>query len=262
MLGFDPISQHPISDISPLERITGTIYVTDSNDTATITGAVAVIGSISVTDGTDTAFISGANRADGYILATDGTDTATLTGASSISGSISVTDQNDIADLTGSSSIVGTINVTDQNDTANITANAVPLPDTVDMHDGFTKDEIKRYKKLQKKIAQAEAAKVQIRRDKAQLRKQQIADLVDPKPVVQVKQTKVKSEAEVKIGKPPVDTKRLNAVIANLERQQKELLQAVAYRNEIVRAQTQLAILEAKARADELDDEEALLMLL
>ena len=105
------------------------------------------------------------------------------------------------------------------------------------------------------------AAKVQARRDKALLRKQQISDLVDPKPT-QLKQTKVESEAEVKIGKPPVDTKRLNAVIANLERQKQELLQAVAYRNELVRLQTELAILEAKARADELDDEEALLMLL
>ena len=261
MLGFDPISQHPISDIAPLDRITGTIYVVDSNDTATITGAVAVVGSISVTDGTDIAVISGDNRSDGYILATDGQDTATLTGASSISGVINTTDEDDTANIVGLASIVGTINVTDQNDTANIVGNAVPLPDQTDMHDGFTKDEVKRYKKLQKKIAEAEAAKVQARRDKALLRKQQISDLVDPKPT-QLKQTKVESQAEVKIGKPPVDTKRLNAVIANLERQKQELLQAVAYRNELVRLQTELAILEAKARADELDDEEALLMLL
>lgn len=261
MLGFDPISQHPISDIAPLERITGTIYVVDSNDTATITGAVAVIGSISVTDGNDLAVISGDNRSDGYILATDGQDTATLTGASSISGVINTTDENDTANIVGFASIVGTINVTDQNDTANIVGNVVPLPDQTDTHDGFTKEEYKRYKKLQKKIAEAEAAKVQARRNKALLRKQQIADLVDPKPT-QLKQTKVESQPEVKIGKPPVDTKRLNAVIANLERQQQELLQAVAYRNELARLQTQLAILEAKARADELDDEEALLMLL
>ena len=146
--------------------------------------------------------------------------------------------------------VTGAIYAVDQNDTANLVG-TVTGGEQIDTHDGFTKDEIKRYKKLQKKIAQAEAAKIQLRLDKALLRKQQIADLVDPKPVVQLKQTKVKSQAEVKIGKPPVDTKRLNAVIANLERQQKELLQAVAYRNEIVRAQTQLAILEAKARADE-----------
>lgn len=157
--------------------------------------------------------------------------------------------------------VTGVIYAVDQNDSCNIVGTVSGGEVQMDMHDGFTKDEVKRYKKLQKKIAEAEAAKVQARRDKALLRKQQISDLVDPK-TTQLKQTKVESEAEVKIGKPPVDTKRLNAVIANLERQKQELLKAVAHRNELVRLQTELAILEAKARADELDDEEALLMLL
>lgn len=157
--------------------------------------------------------------------------------------------------------VTGAIYAIDQNDTCDIVGTVTGGEVAVDTHDGFTREEYKRYKKIQKKIAEAEARKVQARRDKALLRKQQIADLVDPKPT-QLKQTKVESQPEVKIGKPPVDTKRLNAVIANLERQQQELLQAVAYRNELARLQTQLAILEAKARADELDDEEALLMLL
>lgn len=158
--------------------------------------------------------------------------------------------------------VTGVIYAIDQNDSCDFVGTVTGGEVTVDTHDGFTKDEIKRIKKIQKKIAEAEAAKVQARRDKSLLRKQQIADLVDPKPVVKLNVSKVKSEAEVKIGKPPIDTKRLNAVIANLERQKQELLQAVAYRNELVRLQTELAILEAKARADELDDEEALLMLL
>lgn len=157
--------------------------------------------------------------------------------------------------------VTGVIYAIDQNDSCDFVGTVTGGEVTVDTHDGFTKDEIKRIKKIQKKIAQTEAAKIQARRDKSLLRKQQIADLVDPKPV-QLKETKVELQAEVKIGKPPIDTKRLNAVIANLERQKQELLQAVAYRNELVRLQTELAILEAKARADELDDEEALLMLL
>jgi len=260
VLGFDPISQHPISDISPLERITGTIYVTDSDDTATITGAVAVIGSISDTDGTDTAYISGANRADGYILATDGTDTATLTGASTISGSISVTDENDTANLVGATSISGTIDVTDEDDTANIIGSVVPFPDTIDMHDGFTKEEVKRMKKLQKKLAQAEAAKIQARLDKQLLRKQQIRDLVDPKPV-QVNSPKVESVSEVKIDKPSTDLKKLNATIINLQRQQEQLLKTVELRNQIAQAQAMLAIHEAQMAAER-DDEEALLLLI
>jgi hypothetical protein len=156
--------------------------------------------------------------------------------------------------------VTGVIYAVDQNDSCGLIGTVSGGGEiTMDMHDGFTKEEVKRIKKLQKKIAQAEADKIQARREKSLLRKQQIRDLVDP---TQVKVTKVESEAEVKIVKPTIDTKRINAVLANLERQKQELLQAVAYRNEIVRAQTQLAILEAKARADELDDEEALLMLL
>jgi len=77
MLGFTPISNQPISDIQQ-PRITGTIYATDNNDSATLTGAVAITGTISATDGTDTAIIYAKELVSGYILATDGQDTADL----------------------------------------------------------------------------------------------------------------------------------------------------------------------------------------
>lgn len=158
-----------------------------------------------------------------------------------VSGAIYVVDQNDLCDFVGTVSGGGDI--------------------TIDMHDGFTREEVKRIKKLQKRIAEAEAAKVQARRNKALLRKQQLADLVDPKPVVQVNETKVKSDTEVKIGKPPVDTQRLNATIINLQRQQEQLLKTVELRNQIAQAQAMLAIHEAQMAAER-DDEEALLLLL
>ena len=157
--------------------------------------------------------------------------------------------------------VTGVIYAVDQNDTCDIVGTVTGGEITVDTHDGFTKDEIKRYKKMQKRIAQAEAAKVQARRDKSLLRKQQIADLVDPKPVVQVNAPKVKSEAEVKIDKPSIDTKRLNATIINLQRQQQQLLKTVELRNQIAQAQAMLAIHEAQMAAER-DDEEALLLLL
>jgi hypothetical protein len=157
--------------------------------------------------------------------------------------------------------VTGVIYAVDQNDTCDIVGTVTGGEVTVDTHDGFTKDEIKRYKKMQKRIAQAEAAKVQARRYKSLLRKQQIADLVDPKPVVQVNAPKVKSEAEVKIDKPSIDTKRLNATIINLQRQQQQLLKTVELRNQIAQAQAMLAIHEAQMAAER-DDEEALLLLL
>lgn len=157
--------------------------------------------------------------------------------------------------------VTGAIYAVDQNDSCDIVGTVTGGEVTVDTHDGFTKNEVKRYKKMQKRIAQAEAAKVQARRDKSLLRKQQIADLVNPKPVVQVNVPKVKSEAEVKIDKPSIDTKRLNATIINLQRQQQQLLKTVELRNQIAQAQAMLAIHEAQMAAER-DDEEALLLLL
>jgi hypothetical protein len=155
--------------------------------------------------------------------------------------------------------VTGVIYAVDQDDTCNlvgtVTGGDVP---TIDMHDGFTKDEIKRIKKLQKKLAQAEAAKVQARLDKQVLRKQQLRELVDP---TQVKVTKVESVSEVKIDKPSIDTKKLNATIINLQRQQEQLLKTVELRNQVAKAQALLAIHEAQMAAER-DDEEALLLLI
>jgi hypothetical protein len=154
--------------------------------------------------------------------------------------------------------VTGVIYAVDQDDTANLVGTVTGGSVEVDTHDGFTKDEYKRFKKLQKKLAQAEAAKVQARLDKQVLRKQQLRELVDP---TQVKVTKVESVSEVKIDKPSIDTKKLNATIINLQRQQEQLLKTVELRNQIAQAQAMLAIHEAQMAAER-DDEEALLLLI
>jgi hypothetical protein len=157
--------------------------------------------------------------------------------------------------------VTGAIYAVDQNDSCDLIGTVTGGGEvTVDTHDGFTREEIKRYKKLQKKLAQAEAAKIQARLDKQLLRKQQIRDLVDPQ-VAESKANKVKSVSEVKIDKPSIDLKKLNATIINLQRQQEQLLKTVELRNQIAQAQAMLAIHEAQMMA-ELDDEEALLLLI
>lgn len=158
--------------------------------------------------------------------------------------------------------VTGAIYVVDQNDTCDCVGTVTGGGEVeVDTHDGFRPEEIKRLKKLQKKLAQAEAQRIQARLDKQLLRKQQIADLVNPKPVVQVNETKVKSVSEVKIDKPSIDLKKLKATLINLERQKQQLLRTVELRNQIAKAQAQLAIHEAQLAAER-DDEEALLLLL
>jgi len=220
MLGFRPFSTNPISDIQ-LPAITGTINATDTDDTASLTGSVAATG---------------------------------------VTGSISATDTNDTANITGAVSAApatGTISATDDNDTANLQGTVANPNDT---HDGFTADEIKRAKALDKKIAKLEKQRLEAYRKAQADRKAAIKELIDPTPKSKQKQNKVQSNQEVSEDIPSEIT-ALDNTIANLVKQQQELLQGVMLRHELVRIQTEMAIFEAK-RLAELDDEEALLLLL
>jgi hypothetical protein len=120
----------------------------------------------------------------------------------------------------------------------------------------FSKEELKRIQKLQKKIAERQRRLEQSIKDANDNRKQAIRNLVDPKPI-QVKQSKVQS-LKVKADIPSVD---LQQSISYLERQLDNIQQAVANRKEFARLQAHLRALEAM-RLAELDDEEALLILM
>jgi hypothetical protein len=219
MLGFTPFSTNPISDIQ-LPAITGTINVTDSNDTANLTGTVAATG------------------VTGTISATDGNDTANITGAVliPITGTISATDGNDTASISGQVGTVGHIGG----------------------DDGFTKKEYKRYKALQAAKQQAEQDKLDALKKVKADRKAGIKELIDPTP--KRKKNKVQSNQEVSADIPS-DLTKFDNIIANLVKQEQELLQGVMLRQQLVQIQTEMAIYEAK-RLAELDDEEALLLLL
>jgi hypothetical protein len=220
MLSFRPFSTNPISDIQ-LPAITGTISVTDTDDTASLLGTV------------------GYAVDSGSITATDTNDTASITGA------------------VGAAPATGTISVTDDNDTANLQGTVANPNDT---HDGFTADELKRAKALDKKIAKLEKQRLEAYRKAQADRKSAIKELIDPTPKSKQKQNKVQSNQEVSEDIPSEIT-ALDNTIANLVKQQQELLHGVMLREELVRIQTEMAIFEAK-RLAELDDEEALLLLL
>lgn len=173
-----------------------------------------------------------------------------------VTGVIYAIDQNDSCSISAEVVISGSISAIDQNDSCNITG-TVSSAVTVDTHDGFTPEEVKRWKKLQKKLAQLEAKKRQALLDKRAKRRKQLEDIVSP-PVAEIQQPIVESVEEVKEGKPPLDIRQVNAVIANLERQKLLLLKAVANRQEVARLQ---ALIEAQQRA-ELDDEESILLLM
>ena len=126
--------------------------------------------------------------------------------------------------------------------------------------DGWTAEEWKRYKALDKKRRKAEEKRIAALKADAENRKQTIADLVDPKPVAPIQQNKVQSNQEVSVDIPS-NLANIDRYIANLVRQQQDLQTAVAMREAKLRLEQEIAILEAKRQA-ELDDEEAILLLL
>ena len=129
--------------------------------------------------------------------------------------------------------------------------------------DAWTPEERKRYKALQKKLKKAEEKRIEQLRLDAEKRKQTIADLVDPKPVVKPQQkskNNIQSNQEVSVDIPS-QLAAIDRYIANLVQQQQDLQTAVAMRSAKIRLEQELAVLEAK-RLAELDDEEALLALI
>ena len=127
-----------------------------------------------------------------------------------------------------------------------------PVPE-MDMHDGITKEELKRIRALLKKRQQAENERNRLRIEKIRARKEALTNLIDPKEVRKVIEVKVKS-IQPKIDKVDFD-------IQSLENERQKLIHAIQVRQEIYRLNMELAIQNAKTRADQ-DDEEALLLLL
>lgn len=123
----------------------------------------------------------------------------------------------------------------------------------MDMHDGITKEELRRIRALLKKRQQAENERNRLRIEKIRARKEALTNLIDPKEIRKVIEVKVKS-IQPKIEKVDFD-------IQSLENERQKLIHAIQVRQEIYRLNMELAIQQAKSRADQ-DDEEAILILL
>ena len=138
----------------------------------------------------------------------------------------------------------------------------IPPSPYTDTHDGFTPEEIRRAKNLDRKIREKELALLKAQRADREARKARIRGLVDPpKVVAKAKQNKLQSIQEVKAGIPPVDTTELEQSIAYLENQRSKLLRAVELRREQGQIRFRLAILETQRLAEQ-DDEESVLLLM
>ena len=135
-----------------------------------------------------------------------------------------------------------------------------PTTGRVGGDDAWTPEERKKYKALQKKLQIAENKRIEALKVDAENRKKAISDLIDPKPVAELQQNKVESKQAVSVDT-STQLANIDRYIANLEKQRQDLQSAVLLRNAKLRIEQELAVLEAKRQA-ELDDEEALLLLL
>lgn len=242
MLGFNPLSSAPISDLGALAPITGYISTTDSNDTATLNAsALQPSGTISATDGTDTATIN-ANVIDG--------------------------------------NVTGVLNATDDNDTANLQGIVTSGADTHDAITGDEYRKAKAldkriHKAEQKRIAavKAQAARRRQRFIDSLYPDQKAPDsFYDPQnfdeqgnfvaPQILNKEQK----AKLKVIKKKILSEADQAAIyerelEKLRQEQQLLVESIEAKIRLANLQMQLAIIEAQ-RLAELDDEEALLALL
>ena len=132
-----------------------------------------------------------------------------------------------------------------------------PVEPTVRGGDGWTKEEWKRAQALDKKLRQAEEKRMAALKADQESRRDFIREQISPTPKVSKrKQVNVESASVEKQS----EVIKYDALIANLERQRQDLLNAVLIRQAKERLEQEIAILEAK-RLAELDDEEAILAL-
>jgi len=124
--------------------------------------------------------------------------------------------------------------------------------------DGWTKEEWRRAQALDKKLRLAEEKRIAAVKSDQESRKDFIREQISPTPKVSKrKQNKVESVSEENQS----EIIKYDALIANLERQRQDLLNAVLIRQAKERLEQEIAVLEAK-RLAELDDEESILALL
>ena len=146
-----------------------------------------------------------------------------------VSGVIYAIDQNDTASLSGSVTeaveVYGSISATDQNDTATILGSVTSVPSSIDTHDGFNQEDIKRAKELDKRVRKAREKLEAAKKAQRLARKQGIRDLVDPQPkeiVAKTQQSEIQSIQDAKENS-LAQVIKASALLKRLELQQKEL---------------------------------------
>lgn len=130
MLGFQPISDEPLSSVSNPAvgaGVTGTLATTNANDTLAAAGSPVIVGTLARTNANDTSAASGSPIIVGTSSTTNADDTLAASGSSgsSVTGTVAYTNNDDTLSASGWAGIVsGTLTTTNADDTLAAIGNA------------------------------------------------------------------------------------------------------------------------------------------
>lgn len=108
------------SSASGTTTVVGTVARTNANDASAASGTTTILGTSATTNATDTSSASGTTTVTGTLATTNANDTVSASGAvgSSITGTVAYTNANDTLSASGTTTIVGTVSRTNANDTS------------------------------------------------------------------------------------------------------------------------------------------------
>ena len=108
------------SSASGTTTITGSVAKSNANDTSAASGTATVTGSSAITNADDTSSASGAagSGVSGAVAYTNLPDTSSASGTTAVTGSVAKTNANDTSAASGTTTVVGASAVTNANDTS------------------------------------------------------------------------------------------------------------------------------------------------
>jgi hypothetical protein len=144
------------SAASGTTTVVGTLARTNANDAVSASGTTTVVGTLARTNANDSVAASGSvgGAVSGTVAYTNANDTSAASGTTTVTGTVARTNANDSVAASGAAgSVTGTVAVTNANDSVSASGTAGGLQDT---HDGFWRKQWKKIREREKKKIHAE----------------------------------------------------------------------------------------------------------
>jgi hypothetical protein len=174
----DTYSNVVVGDVTTdVAGVTGTLAVTNANDTSAASGTTTVVGTLARTNANDAVSASGTTTVVGTLARTNANDSVAASGSvgGAVSGTVAYTNANDTSAASGTTTVTGTVARTNANDSVAASGAAGAVTGTVaatnandsvsasgtagglqDTHDGFWRKQWKKIREREKKKVYAE----------------------------------------------------------------------------------------------------------